>query len=467
VVRDPAGRPVNYIEIFSDISERKEREERVRHLAHHDFLTDLPNRVLLNDRIAQAIALAERNRTQVAVMFLDLDRFKNVNDSLGHTVGDKLLQEVARRLRASMRASDTVSRQGGDEFVILIPDMVDAADVARAAQKVLDGVSHPYSIDGHELVTTPSIGISVYPNDGREVETLLKNADAAMYHAKESGRNNYQFFTQDMNTRALERLSLERSLRRAIDRGELRLHYQPQYDVRTRHIVGVEALIRWEHPDLGLLPPGRFMLFAEDTGLILPMGEWVLREACRQNRQWQTQGLPPVRVAVNISALQFRNTRFTHTVETALKEADLESRWLVLEVTESVIMQDAERVTDSLNQLKSLGLELAIDDFGTGYSSLSYLKRFPIDRLKIDQSFVRDITSDKDDAAITSAIIGLTRNLGLRTIAEGVETREQLEFLQLHGCDEAQGFLFSRPLTPDECTTLLAAQADARKIRLA
>jgi diguanylate cyclase (GGDEF)-like protein/PAS domain S-box-containing protein len=467
VVRDPAGRPVNYIEIFSDISERKEREERVRHLAHHDFLTDLPNRVLLNDRITQAISLAERNRTQVAVMFLDLDRFKNVNDSLGHTVGDKLLQEVARRLRGSMRASDTVSRQGGDEFVILIPDMADAADVARAAQKVLDAVSHPYSIDGHELVTTPSIGISVYPNDGREVETLLKNADAAMYHAKESGRNNYQFFTQDMNTRALERLSLERSLRRAIDRGELRLHYQPQYDVRTRHIVGVEALIRWEHPDLGLIPPGRFMLFAEDTGLILPMGEWVLREACRQNREWQTQGLPPVRVAVNISALQFRNTRFTHTVETALKEADLESRWLVLEVTESVIMQDAERVTDSLNQLKSLGLELAIDDFGTGYSSLSYLKRFPIDRLKIDQSFVRDITSDKDDAAITSAIIGLTRNLGLRTIAEGVETREQLEFLQLHGCDEAQGFLFSRPLTPDECTALLGAQADARKIRLA
>ena len=467
VVRDANGRPVNYIEIFSDISERKEREERVRHLAHHDFLTDLPNRVLLNDRITQAISLAERNHTQMAVMFLDLDRFKTVNDSLGHTVGDKLLQEVARRLRGSMRASDTVSRQGGDEFVILIPDMADAADVARAAQKVLDAVAHPYSIDGHELVTTPSIGISVYPNDGRDVETLLKNADAAMYHAKESGRNNYQFFTQDMNTRALERLSLERSLRRAIDREELRLHYQPQYDVRTRQIVGVEALIRWEHPDLGLLPPGRFMRFAEDTGLILPMGEWVLREACRQNRAWQAQGLPPVRVAVNISALQFRNAGFSHTVQTALKEAGMESRWLVLEVTESVIMQDVERVTDSLEQLKALGLELAIDDFGTGYSSLSYLKRFPIDRLKIDQSFVRDITSDDDDAAITSAIIGLTRNLGLRTIAEGVETREQLEFLQEHGCDEAQGFLFSRPLPPEECSTILGAQVNRRKVRLA
>ena len=466
VVRDANGRPVNYIEIFSDISERKEREERVRHLAHHDFLTDLPNRVLLNDRITQAVSLAERNRTQVAVMFLDLDRFKNVNDSLGHTVGDKLLQEVARRLRGSMRASDTVSRQGGDEFVILMPDVDDAADIARRAQNVLDSISRAYSIDGHELITTPSIGISVFPSDGRDVETLLKNADAAMYHAKESGRNNYQFFTQDMNTRALERLSLERSLRRAVERGELRLHYQPQYNVRNGRVVGLEALIRWEHPDLGLLPPGRFMGFAEETGLILPVGEWVLREACRQNRAWQNQGLPAVRVAVNISALQFRDAGFAETVQAALSETGLDSRWLELEVTESVIMQDAERVTDSLEHLKSLGLELAIDDFGTGYSSLSYLKRFPIDKLKIDQSFVRDITFDKDDAAIISAIIGLTRNLGLRTIAEGVETREQLEFLQLHGCDEAQGFLFSKPLTPEECGALLGSQTNRRETRV-
>ncbi len=467
VVRDANGRPVNYIEIFSDVSERKEREERVRHLAHHDFLTDLPNRVLLNDRITQAISLAERNHTQVAVMFLDLDRFKNVNDSLGHTVGDKLLQEVGLRLRGCMRASDTVSRQGGDEFVILMPDMDDAADIARAAQKVLDSVAHPYAIDGHELVSTPSIGISVYPADGRDVESLLKNADAAMYHAKESGRNNYQFFTQDMNTRALERLSLERSLRRAIERGELRLHYQPQYDVRSGRIVGVEALIRWEHPDLGLIPPGRFIPFAEDTRLILPVGEWVLREACRQNRAWQNQGLPAVRVAVNISPLQFHDAAFATTVQAALSETGLESRWLELEVTESVIMQDVERVTESLEQLKSLGLELAIDDFGTGYSSLSYLKRFPIDKLKIDQSFVRDISFDNDDAAITSAIIGLTRNLGLRTIAEGVETREQLEFLQAHGCDEAQGFWFSKPLTAEECTALLGSQASRHKARIA
>jgi diguanylate cyclase (GGDEF)-like protein/PAS domain S-box-containing protein len=467
VVRDAYGRPVNYIEIFSDISERKAREEHVRHLALHDFLTDLPNRVMLNDRIGQAISMAARSRTQVAVMFLDLDRFKNVNDSLGHTVGDKMLQEVARRLRGSMRASDTVSRQGGDEFVIVMPDMDSATDIARAAQKVLDAVSLPYVIDDHELITTPSIGISVYPTDGSDVEALLKNADAAMYHAKESGRNNYQFFTQDMNTRALERLSLERSLRRAVERGELRLHYQPQYDVRGGHIVGLEALVRWEHPDLGLLPPGRFMPFAEDTGLIVPLGEWVLREACRQNRAWQSQGLPPVRVAVNISALQFRDANFPQTVQGALREAGLEPRWLELEVTESVVMQDAERVTDFLGHLKSLGLELAIDDFGTGYSSLSYLKRFPIDKLKIDQSFVRDITSDKDDASITSAIIGLTRNLGLRTIAEGVETREQLDFLQAHGCDEVQGFLFSKPLAPGDCSALLRAQAKRQKVRLA
>jgi diguanylate cyclase (GGDEF)-like protein/PAS domain S-box-containing protein len=467
VVRDAVGRPVNYIEIFSDVSERKEREERVRHLAHHDFLTDLPNRVLLNDRIAQGISHAERNRSQVAVLFLDLDRFKNVNDSLGHSVGDKLLQEVARRLRGCMRASDTVSRQGGDEFVILMPDVADPADIARGAQKVLDAVSSPYAIDGHELLTTPSIGISVYPSDGDDVEALLKNADAAMYHAKESGRNNYQFFTQDMNTRALERLSLERSLRRAVERDELRLHYQAQYEVRSGRIVGVEALIRWQHPDFGLIPPGRFIGFAEESGLIIEVGKWVLHEACRQARAWQTQGLPPLRMAVNISAAQFRDPDFPGTVLTALRMTGLEARYLEIELTESIIMQDVERATGLLEQLKQLGLELAIDDFGTGYSSLSYLKRFPIDLLKIDQSFVRDITTDKDDAAITSAIIGLTHNLGLRTIAEGVETAEQLEFLEGRGCDEVQGFLFSRPLALEECTDLLASRLTAQQARTA
>jgi len=467
VVRDAVGRPVNYIEIFSDVSERKEREERVRHLAHHDFLTDLPNRVLLNDRIAQAISHAERNRSQVAVLFLDLDRFKNVNDSLGHSVGDKLLQEVARRLRTCMRASDTVSRQGGDEFVILMPDVADPADIARGAQKVLDAVASAYAIDGHELITTPSIGISVYPSDGDDVESILKNADAAMYHAKESGRNNYQFFTQDMNTRALERLSLERSLRRAVERGELRLHYQPQYDVKSGRIVGVEALVRWQHPELGLIPPGRFIRFAEETNLIKEVGEWVLHEACRQGCAWQAQGMPAVRIAVNISAMQFRDPDLPGIVLAALRASGLDARHLEIELTESIIMEDVERATGSLEQLKTLGLELAIDDFGTGYSSLSYLKRFPIDLLKIDQSFVRDITTDKDDAAITSAIIALTHNLGLRTIAEGVETAEQLAFLEGHGCDEVQGFLFSRPLAPEECTDLLASQSAAQRAKSA
>ncbi len=461
VVRDANARIANYIEIFSDISERKEREERVRHLAHHDALTGLPNRALLTDRLTQAIALAQRNDTRVAVMFLDLDRFKNVNDSLGHSVGDKLLHEVAVRLKAAMRASDTVSRLGGDEFVILMPDAQDQAAISTAARKVLEAVSLPYAIDGHELISTPSLGISVFPADGQDVETLLRNADAAMYHAKESGRNNFQFFTQDMNARAVERLSLERSLRRALERDELRLHYQPQYELASGRIVGMEALIRWEHPEEGLISPGRFMPFAEETGLILPIGAWVLERACLQNREWQRAGLPTVRMSVNISALQFRQHGFADTVRHALEVSGLDARHLELEVTESVIMHDAERVTATLADLKRMGLELAIDDFGTGYSSLSYLKRFPIDRLKIDQSFVRDIPSDAEDAAIISAIIGLTRSLGLRTIAEGVETAEQLEFLREQGCDEVQGYLLSRPVPPEACAALLVE--DKRK----
>jgi diguanylate cyclase (GGDEF)-like protein/PAS domain S-box-containing protein len=466
-VRDAGGRIANYIEIFSDISERKEREERVRHLAHHDALTGLPNRVLLTDRIAQTIALAQRNETLAAVMFLDLDRFKNVNDSLGHSAGDKLLQEVAARLKSAMRGSDTVARLGGDEFVIVMPDAADQAAIAVAARKVLEAVGRPYSVDGHELVSTPSLGIAVYPADGGDVETLLRNADAAMYHAKESGRNNYQFFTQDMNARAVERLSLERSLRRALERDELRLHFQPQYEVATGSIVGVEALIRWEHPEQGLISPGRFMPFAEESGLILPIGAWVLERACWQNCEWQRQGLPAVRMSVNISALQFRQAGFADTVRHALEKSGLDARFLELEVTESVIMHEAERVTDTLAELKRMGLELAIDDFGTGYSSLSYLKRFPIDRLKIDQSFVRDIQSDGEDAAIIGAIIGLTRNLGLRTIAEGVETPEQLAFLREQGCDEVQGYLLSRPVPPEACAQLLKDGKGTQVLRAA
>jgi len=335
VVRDTQGRPVNYIEIFSDITERKEREERVRHLAHHDALTDLPNRVLLTDRITQAVSLAERNRTRVAVMFLDLDRFKTVNDSLGHSVGDKLLQEVSSRLRLCMRTSDTVSRLGGDEFVILMPDMAYPGDIAVAAQKVLDAVSRPYNIDGHELVSTPSVGIAVYPGDGADVDTLLRNADAAMYHAKENGRNNYQFFTQDMNARALERLSLERSLRRALERDELRLHYQPQYDISSGRVVGMEALIRWEHPEHGLMSPGRFMPFAEESGLILPIGEMGATGSLpAEPRLAGRRPAPIARIGEHLGGAVPPGD-FVDTVDRALGVSGLDARYLELEVTES------------------------------------------------------------------------------------------------------------------------------------
>ena len=360
-----------------------------------------------------------------------------------------------------------MSRLGGDEFVILMPNVADAEHVAVTARKILNTVARPYNIDGHELVSTPSIGISVYPADGTDVDTLLRNADAAMYHAKETGRNNYQFFTQDMNARALERLSLERSLRRALERDELRLHFQPQYSLADGRMVGMEALMRWEHPEQGLVLPGQFITFAEESGLILPIGDWVLKEACRQNRAWQDAGLPRLPVSVNISALQFRQPDFVDTVERALAVAGLEARYLQLEVTESVIMYETERVTAALQRLKDMGLELAIDDFGTGYSSLSYLKLLPIDRLKIDRSFVRDVPADTDDEAIIAAIIALTRKLGLRTIAEGVETREQLEFLREQGCDEVQGFLLSRPLAPGDCAALLAQENTARARQVA
>ncbi|BBP05250.1 hypothetical protein TPL01_23990 [Sulfuriferula plumbiphila] len=431
---------------------------RMAHLAQHDPLTDLPNRILLNDRLAQAIALARRQGKQLAVMFLDLDRFKHINDSLGHAVGDQLLQSVAKRLTAGVRSSDTVCRQGGDEFVILLADVEHAKDTALSAQKILAVLTVPYRIDQLELHVTVSIGISIYPEDGHDADTLIKSADTAMYHAKENGRNNYQFFEQDMNVLAVERHSIEGGLRRALERQEFMLHYQPKINLETGTISGVEALVRWQHPQRGLILPEQFVWIAEDCGLIVPMGAWVLREACRQAQAWQDAGLPPIPVAVNISAMQFRHKDFLESLTGILKDTGLAPRYLELELTESVLMHDADSTACILKVLKAMGVRLAIDDFGTGYSSLSYLKRFPIDTLKIDQSFMRDIThatADSDDAAIVAAVVSMGKSLNQRVIAEGVETREQLAFLQAQGCGEGQGFYFSRPVTAEELVTLL------------
>ncbi len=431
---------------------------RMAHLAQHDALTDLPNRILLNDRLAQAIALARRQGKQLAVMFLDLDRFKHINDSLGHAVGDELLQSVAKRLMAVVRSSDTVCRQGGDEFVILLADVEHAEDAARSAQKILAALIVPHRIDQLELHVTVSIGISIYPDDGQDADTLIKSADTAMYHAKEGGRNNYQFFEPDMNVLAVERHSIEGGLRRALERQEFMLHYQPKINLESGTISGVEALVRWQHPQRGLILPEQFVWIAEDCGLIVPIGAWVLREACRQARTWQDAGLPPIPVAVNISAVQFRHKDFLESLADILKDTGLAPRYLELELTESVLMHDAASTACVLKALKAMGVRLAIDDFGTGYSSLSYLKRFPIDTLKIDQSFLRDIThatADSDDAAIVAAVVSMGKSLNQRVIAEGVETREQLAFLQAQGCGEGQGFYFSRPVTAEGLIALL------------
>lgn len=427
----------------------------LNHLAHHDALTDLPNRTLLNDRLAQAIALAHRQGRQLAVMFLDLDQFKHINDSLGHAVGDQLLQSVAQRLAGCVRQSDTVSRQGGDEFLLLLPFIEHAEDVALSAQKMLAAFALPHRIDRHDLHIGVSIGISIYPENGRDAETLIKNADTAMYHAKESGRNNYQFFEQSMNARAVERHAIEAGLRRALERQEFVLHYQPKINLDNGAIVGAEALIRWQHPERGLLLPANFISIAEDCGLIVPIGRWVLREACLQARAWQDAGLPPITIAVNTSALEFRAKVFLENIRTTLEDTRLEPRYLELELTESVLMRDAESTDSVLCSLADLGLKLAIDDFGTGYSSLSYLRQFPIDTLKIDQSFVNQITSNPDDASLVSAMISMGKNLKQRIIAEGVETHDQLAFLQTQGCDEGQGFYFSRPVTAEELVKLL------------
>jgi diguanylate cyclase (GGDEF)-like protein len=427
----------------------------ISHSAQHDFLTGLPNRALVSDRITQAIALARRHNTRFAVLFLDLDHLKHINDSLGHVIGDKLLQSVGKRLLSCVRGSDTLSRQGGDEFVVLLSEIAQAKDAALCAQKMLTILQAPHFIGHHRLGVGASIGISVYPDDGLDAETLIKTADTAMYQAKEHGRNNYKFFEQEMNIRAVERQSIEESLRGALERQEFMLHYQPKIKLETGAITGAEALLRWLHPERGLIPSLRFVPVAEDSGLILPIGRWVLREACQQARAWQDAGLSPLPVAVNISAVEFRDQNFLESVRAILKETCLQPRCLELELTESVLMQHAEATASVLQALKFMGVQLAVDDFGTGYSSLSYLRRFPIEALKIDQSFVRDITSNPDDATIVSAVINMGRSLKQRVIAEGVETREQFAFLQAQHCGEGQGYYFSRPVLAGQFAKLL------------
>ncbi len=449
-IHEACGQVAGAVMVFRDVSKARQLEVELSHLARHDFLTGLPNRMLLNDRLGQAIALARRYGRRVAVLFLDLDGFKHINDSLGHAIGDRLLQKTGKRLTAAVRASDTVSRQGGDEFVVVLSEVENAQNAARQAEKIHAALAKPHAVAGHDLHVNASIGISVFPDDGQDAEALIKCADTAMYHAKENGRNTYEFFRPEMNVRAVARQSLEAQLRRALERREFVLHYQSKTNLKTGIITGVEALIRWRHPERGLLAPAQFVPVAEDCGLIVPIGQWVLREACRQARAWQRTGLPPMPVAVNICALEFRHADFLAGVRAMLAESRLEPRYLELELTESVVMHDVESAAAVLRDLKSMGVLLAIDDFGTGYSSLSYLRQFPIDTLKIDQSFVRDMTTDPVDAAIVSAVISLGRTLGQRVVAEGVESRDQLAFLRTRSCDEGQGYFFARPVTAEE-----------------
>jgi diguanylate cyclase (GGDEF)-like protein/PAS domain S-box-containing protein len=454
-IHDRAGRVTGAVIVFHDVSAARAMSVRMTHSAQHDVVTNLPNRLLLNDRICHSIVLAHRKKKSLAVIFLDLDRFKYINDSLGHAVGDKLLQSVSRRLLAGVRGSDTVSRQGGDEFVILLSQISHPEDAATSAKKILLSLSAPHSIAGQDLRVDGSIGISVYPGDGEDAETLIKNADTAMYHAKENGRNNFQFFKADMNLRAVERQSLEGNLRQALEREEFLLHYQPKINLDTGEIAGVEALIRWRHPDRGLVAPAQFVPIAEDCGLMLPIGRWVLREACRQAREWQEAGLPFNRISVNVSATEFRAKTFLAEIGSCLKETGLDARYLDLELTESVLMHHAESSATILRALKGMGVHLAVDDFGTGYSSLSYLQQFPIDILKIDKSFIQRLTGGPDDSPIVGAIINMGKSLKLRVIAEGIETQQQLAFLQAQHCGEGQGYFFSRPVAAAQFIDLL------------
>ncbi len=456
VLLDKTGTSYGVAETLEDYTERKLQEDRIHFLSFHDPLTGLANRSLLQDRLRMATASARRAHRQVALLLIDLDRFNKINDVLGHSSGDQLLQEAAARLSRALRVEDSCGRAGGDEFVVILPNLVDSTEAAHVAQRIRETLSRPFHVNGQEIRLTASIGISIYPENGNDFDSLFQAASLARNQLKEAGRNNYHFFTPAMNVRATETLTLELHLRRALERGEFTLAFQPQVCIDTGEIVAAEALLRWRSPELGEVPPDRFIVVAEERWLILQIGEWVLRSACLQNRQWQKEGLPTIPIAVNISALELHQHDFTEKVANILRETEMDPSLLELEITENVVMLGAEEVIARLHRLKEMGILLAMDDFGTGYSSLSYLRRFPFDKVKVDCSFVRDLDKSQDAVAITQAILGLARTLKLRTIAEGVETMSQLKFLQEQKCDVIQGFFFSHPLPAEEFATLLS-----------
>jgi len=456
-LRSKDNRVFGVCTIGTDISERKlaenalrEQQSRLNYMAFHDSLTGLPNRSLFYDRIYHGLARARRGNSRVALMLLDIDRFKNINDSLGHDAGDLMLKAISTRLNEGVRDMDTVARLGGDEFVVVLEGVHDLEDVMFVANKLLVTLARPMEISGHEITSTVSIGVSIFPEDGEDTDELLKHADIAMYKAKEAGKNNCQFYTKGMNATAVNYLLLENDLRRALELNQFTLHYQPQIDLKTGDLMGVEALVRWQHPERGLVSPAHFIPLAEETGLIVPIGEWVLREACRQQKIWLDAGKKVGKIAVNLSPRQFRQKNFPGKVEAILRETQLAPEFLELEITESCAMEHAGETINQLNQLNQMGMFLAIDDFGTGYSSLAYLQRFPIQKLKIDRSFVNDIHDDMNDAAITKTIIGLAHSMQLRVVAEGVETEHQAEWLRQRGCDQAQGFLYAKPMSPKQ-----------------
>jgi diguanylate cyclase (GGDEF)-like protein/PAS domain S-box-containing protein len=460
-IHDRRGCVAGGVMVFHDVTQARAMSQKLSHLAQYDYLTDLPNRLLLNDRLTQAISVAHRHQQQLAVLFVDVDRFKHVNDSLGHPIGDKLLLSIAQRLVASVRNSDTISRQGGDEFVVLLSSVTHAADAALSAQKILTVAAMPHRVEEHDMQITLSVGISIYPEDGADAETLLKNADIAMLSAKDNGRNNYQFFRPAMNEHALERQSIEGSLRHALRRGEFVLHYQPKMDLVSETLTGAEALIRWRQPERGIVFPKDFIPIAEQCGYIVPIGRWVLREACRQRRSWQDAKLSAIPVAINISAVELRSTNFVEHVRDVLLETGLAPCCLEFELTETAFMQDPQSTIAVLHALRDMGIQLTLDDFGTGYSSLSYLKRFPINALKIDKSFVQGIGVDSDDSKLVSAVINLGRSFHLQVIAEGVETRDQFLALQAQNCAEGQGYYFQKPIAANEFAKLLGADMSA------